>query len=172
MFGGLPATIDPIQLAGKGARLRGKLPVKAMRRLVELCRDDSGEAVVDLMFERGDAGEMYLMHGTMAATVRVTCQRCLEGMDLELAAEPRLILTRPGEREDIQAQEAGILVVDKPISLSELVEDEFLLVMPMIPMHDEKVCPVSVYKTAANGVGAGDKINKPFSILNGLKRKE
>ena len=171
MFGGLPATIDPIQLAGKGARLRGKLPVKAMRRLVELCRDDSGEAVVDLMFERGADG-MYLMHGTMAATVRVTCQRCLEGMGLELVTEPRLILTKPGEREDSQAQETDTLAVDKPLSLSELVEDEFLLVMPMIPMHDEKVCPVSVYKTAANGVGAGGKTNKPFSVLNGLKRKE
>ena len=171
MFGGLLATIDPIQLAGKGARLRGKLPVKAMRRLVELCLDDSGEAEVDLMFERGADG-MCLMHGTMAATVRVTCQRCLEGMDLELVAEPRLILTKPGEREDSQAREADTLAVDKPLLLSELVEDEFLLVMPMIPMHDEKVCPVGVYKAAANGIGAGDKTNKPFSVLNGLKRKE
>ncbi len=172
MFGGLPATIDPIQLAGKGARLRGKLPVKTMRRLVELCRDDSGEAAVDLVFERGGADGMPLMHGTMSVTVRATCQRCLEGMDLKLVAEPWLVLTRPGEREDIQVREVDALVVGKPISLSELVEDEFLLVMPMIPMHDEQACPASVYKTAANGDDAGNKTNKPFSVLSGLKRKK
>lgn len=166
----LPAAIDPIQLAERGERLTGKLPIKGMQRLVELCLDDSGEVALDLQFERAETEDMYVTHGLLTSTVRVTCQRCLEPVSLDLSAKVELFFVRPDEHRDLQTQEADILAVDKPVSLSELVEDELLLVMPMIPMHDPRVC--SVKQTAAMGT-TQDELPptrvSPFSVLSKLK---
>ena len=62
-------------------------------------------------------------------------------MTLELHADTRLLLLRPGVRTDTLAQEVEALTVDRPVSLSELVEDELLLMLPMVPMHPLDACP-------------------------------
>ncbi|MBI3575163.1 MAG: DUF177 domain-containing protein [Gammaproteobacteria bacterium] len=139
--GQLPAHIDPIQLAEKGAHLAGALSLKGMPRLLQACLNDGGEIQVDLQFGRDEGGDVLELQGNIRAKVHVACQRCLEPMTLELHADTRLLLLRPGERTDALAQEAEALTMDRPVLLSELVEDELLLVMPMVPMHPLDVCP-------------------------------
>jgi uncharacterized protein len=171
--GHLPATIDPIQLAARGARLTGTLPLKSMPRLVQTCRDGSGDVFVDLSFERGEGEKVLLMRGTLRANLRVICQRCLEGMDLQIEASPWLLLLRPEEGQDSLDDEADILVTDKPLSLSALVEDELLLVLPMVPTHELSECPGKVYVRKEMGGGRheadGEKKN-PFAVLDRLKK--
>ncbi len=173
MFGSGPSTIDPIQLAKKGAHLRGSFPVAAMPRLVQLCRDDSGTVYFDLQFGRSEEEEgLYLVHGPVSASVRATCQRCLGPMTLDLAAEMRLILLRSGEREDLE-QEGEALVIEGPVSLVELVEDELLLGMPMIPIHEPSACPARSYvRSKSAGAVGGKKGAGPFSALAAAKRKD
>jgi len=160
----LPAVIEPILLAEKGAHLVGTLPLKAMSRLAEASLDGSGQAQVDLHFGRAEVGKVYEITGRLRATVRAACQRCLEPMALPLEAEVRLLLLRPGERPEGLAPEVEALVVDKPLRLSELVEDELLLAMPMIPAHPVDVCP------AKNFVKSAAIADKPLSGLGRLKR--
>lgn len=162
MKGSLPATIDPYLLAEKGARLRGTLPVRRLRRLAELCLDDRDEIGIDLQFERSGAQGLCLMHGTLAATLHVACQRCLDAMVLHLATAPRLVLRRAEAATD----EDETLVVDKAFALSELVEDELLLAMPMIPMHNLAQCPArSLVSVSGPSAGARKAKANPFSIL-------
>lgn len=139
--GPLPAHIDPMQLAEKGAHLVGALSLKGMSRLRQACLDDDGEVAVDLQFGRDPSSDVSELQGTLRTAVRIACQRCLEPMVLELRTDTRLLLLRSGERVDALAPEAEALTVDRPVSLSELVEDELLLVMPMVPMHPLAVCP-------------------------------
>jgi DUF177 domain-containing protein len=171
--GHLPSTIDPIQLAERGARLTGTLPLKSMPRLNQACRDGSGDVLVDLSFERGEGERVFLMRGTLRVSLRVTCQRCLEAMDLQIDASPWLLLLRPESGMDRLDDEADILVVDKPLSLSALVEDELLLAMPMVPTHDLNECPARVYVKKEMGAGRkeaeGEKKN-PFAALESLKK--
>jgi len=168
----LPATIDPILLAGKRARLTGVVPLKDMRRLAGLCRVDTGEVEVDLQFDRTETAGIYSMEGSLTATVQATCQRCLERMALRLGARPRVYLVRQGELEDMAAREAEVLVIEKPLLLSELVEDELLLVMPMIPMHDPEDCPVGLPAAERRPVrGTRQQARaSPFSVLSKLKQ--
>lgn len=169
-MGGWPATVDPIQLADKGARLTGEAPVKSLSRLAETCLDPSGSVMIDLAFERSGGDGLRIMHGTVQTRVRVTCQRCLEPMEVDLRAEPNLVLLRPGEHpEMVEAGEARVF--ERSVPLSELVEDELLLVLPMVPMHALEHCP------AKDAVGSGtDKREvgrpNPFAVLDGLKRKD
>jgi uncharacterized protein len=172
--GHLPATIDPIQLAARGARLTGTLPLKSMPRLAQTCLDGSGDVFVDLCFERGEGEQVLLMRGTLHTSLRVTCQRCLGGMDLRIEASPWLILLRPEEGQDRLDDETDILVTDKPLSLSALVEDELLLALPMVPAHEFSECPGKVYvkkelDSGRHEAADGEKKN-PFAVLDKLKK--
>ncbi|OGI50189.1 MAG: hypothetical protein A3E57_03940 [Candidatus Muproteobacteria bacterium RIFCSPHIGHO2_12_FULL_60_33] len=171
--GHLPGTIDPIQLAERGAYLTGTLPLQSMPRLAQGSLEGSGDVMVDLAFERQEGEKIFIVHGALRAHLRVTCQRCLEAMDLELKAAPWLILLKSGERLERQEGDADILVADKPLSLSGLVEDELLLALPMVPMHEPDRCPArvhaaSVASAASDHVGRGGK--SPFSVLSRLKK--
>lgn len=172
--GQLPGTIDPIQLAERGAQLTGTLPLKSMPRLAQGSLEGSGDVMVDLAFERQEGEKVFVMHGALCLRLRLTCQRCLEAMDLEIKAAPWLILQKPGERLERHEGEADI-VADKPIPLSSLVEDELLLAMPMVPMHAPDQCPTkvraaSVARVAADQGRRGGK--NPFSVLSRLKKSK
>ncbi len=163
-LGQLPAAIEPILLAEKGAHLVGALQLKTMPRLAEVSFGNGGEAQVDLHFGHAEIGNVYEMTGRVRATMRVACQRCLEPMDLAIETDVRLLLLRPGERIEGLAPEVEALVVDRPLRLSELVEDELLLVMPMNPMHAAEACPARNFVKPAGSAG------KPLSGLGRLKR--
>lgn len=163
--GNLPATVDPIKLADSGAHLTGELPVKAMGRLRALCLDESATVNISLSFERSGDRSLGRMQGTIAASLQVVCQRCLEKMTLVLRAEPSVILIRAQDREDLLARGTDSLVVDGPILLSNIVEDELLLAMPMVPMHDIDKCLAGEHRHRP------EKPN-PFSVLGELKHKD
>jgi DUF177 domain-containing protein len=166
MSSGLPATVDAIRLADTGTRLVGEIPLKAMPRLRGQCSDDQAEARVDLLFERSADRALRRLRGHISARVRVACQRCLEPMALTLEAEPSLLIVQADERPELLVEDAELLVAGKAVSLNELVEDELLLAMPMIPMHDLGECPASASLQAQRRSRAS-----PFAVLDKLKDK-
>jgi uncharacterized protein len=164
MSGRLPALIDPIRLADEGARLAGELPGGELARLREWRRPGSPPApvAVQLEFERSPHG-VRLMHGRIRTEIDTVCQRCLGPLAVALEARPFSVLLLPGEAPAGIPDEAEALVVEGPVSLNELVEDELLLVFPMIPAHAAGACQ-------APG-GAADENAKPhpFAALRGWK---
>lgn len=165
MSGRLPSEIDPIRLADEGARLRGELAGSSMTRLRELLPGGQTPlpVAIDLSFEHTTHGER-LMRGAIETAVDAICQRCLGPVRIALTARPTTVLLRPGEVPGTAADEAEALVVEGALRLTELVEDELLLAMPMFPMHGEGEC-------AAPGEGApgGNDRRNPFVALHGLK---
>ena len=162
MFDALPAVIDPLRLADEGARLCGELKLQGMPRLTGLCADAQGMASIDWQFERSAQG-LRQMHGSVRATVRVICQRCLQPFALTLGTDTRLVVLNPGETG---ANEADVLEA-KPWLLSELVENELLLAMPMIPMHAPGECQARV-PGSSDKAGRSDR-RHPFAVLGKLK---
>jgi len=160
MSGGLPAMIDPIQLAERGVHLAGTLPLARMVRLAGSCVDGAGQVEVSLQFERSEGVRLCEAHGTIETALRVTCQRCLEPMTLSLTVRPRWLFVQAGEGREPPIEEAAELIeVSQPLALSELVEDELLLAMPMIPMHKLEDCPARHYSAA------GQERRNPFGAL-------
>jgi uncharacterized protein len=171
MSGLLPAQINPIRLADEGARLEGELPGSQFRRLQEQSRLTTRAAPVqvELEFSRTSHG-MRIMHGVIRTTVEVTCQRCLQAFALAVTAEPYFVLLMPDEEPPQGPEEAETLVVEGPVSLRELVEDELLLAMPMIPMHGEGQCTAPGVSAETPEAGVSSKPN-PFAVLRGFKDK-
>jgi uncharacterized protein len=168
MSGQLPAQIDPIRLADEGARLYGTLPGREMSRLHELALPNSRPepVAVDLQFERTGQG-VRRMHGTIRTQVEMACKRCLQPLKIEIVAQPLFVLLQPGEAEP---EECEALVVEAPLSLTELAEDELLLAMPMSPGHTEGQCEVAFPVTAGKAPVA-EKRKNPFAELRGFKGK-
>jgi uncharacterized protein len=175
MMGSLPAAIDPYRLAEKGAHINGVLPVRQMRRVAEICQDESGEVGVELRFERSDVEEVCLLQGTLTATLHVTCQRCLDRMTLHLTARPRLILLRAGGAIEEYNDENDTLVIDKELALCDLIEDEVLLAMPMIPMHELPDCSAGKFvsrSASLRGNEVRQPADNPFSVLRKHNRSD
>lgn len=174
MSGGLPANIDPIRLADQGTRLSGTIPLTRMKRLLTYCRSEEGEVRVDLEFSRDPERNLRTVHGTVEAEIETTCERCLEPMTLSLEADVDLLLAthEPG---NVEEQEDVLVVENEPIALSELVENELILAMPMIPMHQPDQCPAAGL-TGGSGPDGSNKSESgkksPFAELAKLKRSD
>lgn len=146
MLGGLGATVDPLSLADQGARISGRVPIQSMARLRAQLSDETGEVDVDLSFERSEGANLRRMRGRVTARVALTCQRCLEPMTVELVAEPDTILLSDGAPDPGLPPEADVLTLGAtPIPIAELIEDELLLALPMVPMHVLSDCPARKY---------------------------
>jgi uncharacterized protein len=75
------------------------------------------------------------------------------------------------EAERLPLRYEPYLVEESPLLLRDVVEDELLLALPNVPMHDEKDCPASEWLVAQHQDthSQQDEDENPFSILNKLK---
>jgi len=104
----------------------------------------------------------------VAAVLKLRCQRCMGALDHEVDADILLALAS-GADEERQLPERfdPLLVSDKPIRLRDLVEDELLLALPQIPMHERDVCRTNISSAEASQEGFRAS---PFSVLGELRR--
>lgn len=101
------------------------------------------------------------------AQLPLTCQRCLAPSMHELAIDRGF---RFVESEEVaQAQdddsEEDLLVHQDRFDLLELIEDELLLGLPLVPLHER--CPQPLLEQAPELAGQEDK---PFAVLARLKK--
>jgi uncharacterized protein len=56
------------------------------------------------------------------------------------------IVSDESKLERLSENEDAIVAPDKVISVAELIEDELILAMPMIPRHEDGQCPETDYE--------------------------
>ena len=115
--------------------------------------------------------EQVWLHLTVKANIPLTCQRCLNPVNITVA-ENRAYRFVGSEAEaqaqDEEAQE-DVLALSQDFNLAALIEDEVLMALPLIASHE--TCPVEVKLAVADpdfDVGATEKSN-PFAVLAKLK---
>jgi len=97
------------------------------------------------------SGLDVVVHGTIDAPLRVPCARCLEPTDIDVHCEVSVIYVPGTKVKDSEATgdveytldeaEADTLPYDgETVVLDDLVRDELLLGVPMIPLCSE-ACP-------------------------------
>lgn len=167
MSGGLPATIDPIRLADRGARLSGELSLRGMSRLGASLREEGGTALLDLEFRRDPERGARRVRGTISASVVGTCERCLEPLPLNLAADVDLLIVPKGNGRDMD-ETADVLEAGAPIALRDLAENELVLALPMIPKHALDACPAAQWIEGREEAG---EAHHPAGIKPGDARR-
>lgn len=172
----LPDHLDPWRFADLGKVVEGGvLPLEGMSRLRECLREDSGEAVFDLSFAR-DEQRRAVVTGRIRAQLRLQCQRCLETVVHGVDAEVSIAFVEgydqaaqlPDSLDPCLVEEGG------RVRLLDLIEDELLLQLPQVAMHEAGSCPVMLTGTTGEKPSQTDvqPENNPFALLAGLKGKQ
>lgn len=171
MSGALPPFLDLGPAVRQELHLTGSLAVKSMPRLTAALASDRGVVAVALQ-AAAEIGGRVVVSGTLRAKLEMTCQRCLSGVELEVTAEPRLAWVRTEEEmQDLSPEYDPLLSADGHVAVKDLVEDELLLALPLVPRHAEDACR-EMPPVAAMSVPEPEEENSknPFAELAKLKR--
>jgi len=158
--------------------LTGKIPLTTMKRLSSLLTDNAADVVIDLVFGVDESGQANIT-GKVEAQVFMLCQRCMQPMELQLSADVSLaIVSSDYPTEQLPSYYEPLVVEDETVPLSELVEDELLLALPSVPLHDPEECQVQETFTTNQGrnkfaaVEAPESKPNPFAVLEQLRKKD
>ena len=170
MSGALPPSLDLARAARQTYGVEGRLPVKSLPRLSAALASDAGEVRVDL--EAGvDPARRVTVTGSIDAELELTCQRCLEPVKLSVHAEPNLAWVKTDEQlADLPDEYEPLLSADGDVDLKELVAEELLLALPLVPKHDGDAACGGFTEPAARPAGPGEVRKNPFAELAKLKR--
>lgn len=165
MVSRLPDSVLPARLADRGVELAGEIPLRGMRRLGASVLSTEGAVAIKLAFSRDEKGLRYVS-GTVAARLSLRCQRCLEPMEVPIVGRVALgVVESEVEGNRLPPELEPLLVGPDPLSLVELVEDELILALPLVPLHPFPCRDPEDQMPQQSPVSAS-----PFEALRALKR--
>lgn len=165
--------IEPHSLAGKGRTLRGQLPVSSLERLCQSLHDEKGVVDVLLHFDKDVVGQPNVA-GRLATTLQLKCQRCMQAMTFDVSVDVHLGLVRTQKQtESLPDNYDPLMITDEPITAAKIVEDELILALPLVALHELKDCPAAATVTVEQD--AQDEVapqrENPFAVLAELKKE-
>ena len=120
-----------------------------------------------------DAGgqEAIWLHLNVRVNLLQICQRCMGGAEIPVAVDRsfRFVATEEMAQAQDDESDEDVLVLSREFDLAALIEDELLLAMPLVPLHER--CPTEIKLSAEDTdfeAPSGQKPN-PFAVLAGLK---
>lgn len=137
---GIPKQVNAARAILAGQHFSGTLPFAHLSRLTAQLADKSGALDVDLVAARGPAGDAWL-GGRIGGTLSLTCQRGLHPFAWECAIEPRLrLVSSEAEEQRVLKECEPYLIQDDVLPLRDVIEDEVLLALPIVPRCDDPDC--------------------------------
>lgn len=168
-----PRRLDIAAASAEGASLRGHWPLSALERLVEGpapgSAAESVDWVADFELRPMPAGRPQAwLHLRVSTRIGRECQRCLQPVTLPLEVDRWLrFVDDEATAAALDADsEEDVLVSSRQFDLQALVEDELLLALPVVPMHE--TCPQALSGPTADAP-AEPQVH-PFAALAALKR--
>ena len=122
----------------------------------------------EIRSSRGQPNQPWL-HLLATARLKLECQRCLDSVDTALAID-RWFLFVSGEDAAAQTDadiDDDVLALTRALNLRDLLEDELLLALPLVPRHE--ACPAPLMRADDVAEASHDRPN-PFAALEALKR--
>ena len=169
--------LDVRRLAADAAELTGEIAQEQFERLrSSLLPPLADSAAPPVMWRaRGESrtvtgsAKQIRLHLQLRTRVALTCQRCLQRMEEALDVERSFLLVANEDeaaRLDEESEE-DVLVLARQLDLLELIEDELILALPLVPRHAE--CPLPLDNPAADAEAPAPAQN-PFAVLAALRK--
>jgi uncharacterized protein len=165
----LPERLDLLATADAGRSLQGTMPLATLERLLPALSSAEGELRVCLELGKDPDGTRFV-RGRISGVVTLLCQRCLEPMSLPLDIRFCLGIVREELAMNMLHESyEPLLVGAEPTRLTEIVTDEVLLALPLVPAHaDNSACHAYASEYRAP---QPERHDGPFAALAGLKQK-
>ncbi len=150
--------------------IEGVYPIAKLVRLSETLLSKDGHITAKLEFTNSVG--FASLKGHVSAKLLVECQRCLKPVETELSGSFKFALVNSEEDFELLPEEfEPYLVEGEEQSIIELIEDELLLCLPMVTIHDDNC---SAYMTKQNAkvkaeMQAEKESENPFAALQALK---
>jgi uncharacterized protein len=111
------------------------------------------------------------LHLEAKAIVPLTCQRCLDEALISLEVDRWFRFEKDEDSAAAQDEwsEEDVLAMDQDLDVLELIEDELLMAIPMIPSHEQCPTEVKLQDQDSLGMDAEEKAH-PFAVLSKLNR--
>lgn len=173
--------LDINAFAKQQGRLEGDEPLARFARLAREQAAGAPEALVrwradgEWQAESGSTGHASAgrawLHLHASVDLTLTCQRCLQPALIPVQADRsfRFVADEATAAAEDEDSDEDVLVASRDFDLHELVEDELLMAVPMVPMHEQ--CPDTVRLSASSPefeAGGSEKAN-PFAALASLR---
>lgn len=170
----IPRTIDPAKAAQKRLDYDGIIQASLLKRLEESVDGVKRDAQVSLSFGM-DEQQLVVISGKANIEVDLECQRCNETFAHECEVQFTYTPYYSEKSEQDAPDEYDLVDLNEygEVDLIQLVEDEFILGLPQVAMHDEADCSVQsnnlVFGELPEEALLEDKPN-PFDVLKSLKK--
>jgi len=168
----LPESVDAWRMVSARRSFEGTLPIARLVRLREMLAADDGEVAYELDFGRDSLGISYV-DVRAQASLAVVCQRSLEPFLLPVNVNARLGLIK------LERDEAGLppdcepllIADDGQLNPADVIEDELMLALPLVPINPESRLPDEVTSDESEeGFSGEERRENPFAVLRELKK--
>lgn len=171
----IPISIAPAKAALKRMTYDGIIVKTELTRLAEVA--DVLDDHVNVSIECGiDPQDLVVIQGNVATDLELVCQRCGGGLKTHVSTEftytPVHAAAQESEEpipdayDEIELNEFG------EISLVQLVEDELMLALPIVAMHEPSECSLKEDDMTFGELApeaTEEKKSNPFDVLKQLK---
>ncbi len=170
----LPVQFAPFRLARQGQRLKGAIEIKGMARLTEALSDTEGAVGIELQFGIDEQGTFYA-RGHLSTQIQMTCQRCMKPVTLPIEADVALVFVSGDDQaRNLAPDYDPYMVGNDAVTLAELVEDELILALPIVALHEDKTCEPILERlhTEADQSDQTQVKPNPFAVLSEWEGKK
>lgn len=159
-----PQSIDPLRLAHQHRLLKGNFSLATMLRVHDsLCATD-GDVSFEWLFSL-DELHRPVIRGWIKTSLPMTCQRCLQPVCWEVDVPVALMLVSDEAEAENLPDDVDVLTLHTTtVPLIELVENEVILAIPLVPKHE--ICPANEYELPTEA----DLASHPFAVLKTLNQ--
>jgi len=168
----LPLTLDPVRAAQKRLDYQGVYTPELVERVADSVVSVDSDVECTMSFAV-DSQRLAVLQGTADVQVTLRCQRC--NQPFPHAVHVSYCFSPVSNDEQAEALPEAYEPVDVDdfgeIDLLAVIEDEIILALPVVPVHDSEHCEVSEADMVFGKLPAEAEKPNPFAVLASLKRK-
>ena len=163
--------LDVERLAETRAGIDFAVPLAELPRLRSRLASVEGNVRGHVHFVR-EAG-VAVAELTMSGTARLACQRCLEAMEVAVESQVRVgLIAAEADMGRVPEDLEPMLAPEGRVSIGELVEEELLLALPIVPLHEDAgQCAVASATPLVTDQQEEPTTHRPFERLGELLKR-
>ncbi len=165
---GVPEVVDAWRMVAARREFAGRVALAALPRLRGSLLDTTGDVEFSLAFDT-DVLKLPFVELRIDAALPLECQRSLQRFLLPVQLVQRLGLIRDEADEAAlpEGYEALLVPADGMLKPVDLVEDELILALPVVPLAPDVEAVEQDFAPSDEEIAQAN----PFSVLAGLKAK-